>query len=107
VLTPHEWVRYVTATRVIETIRVEEPKPLFDLLQHNYFEENRKSQIGYFFDKSRTQLGKQSIQNRLMFMCIITDLRNNKYQRVSNDQVRVIGKRAFFDDYTEKVIVLN
>jgi hypothetical protein len=102
--TPIEWVRYFTFTRVIKTVLDKEPKPLFDLLSLNYFEDSRKPQVGFFFDTSKTLFGRQSIQNRLMFL---TDPWNNKYQRPSNDQIRVIRKKAFFDYYTEKVIVIK
>jgi hypothetical protein len=105
--TPMEWVKYVTSTRVIKTIRDEEPKPLYNLLIDNYFEESRKPNVGYFFDKSRTLLGRQSIQNRLMFMRCMTDPWNNKLKPLSNDQIRVIGKKAFFDYYADKVVVQN
>ena len=93
--------------RVIKTIRDEEPKSLFELLHSTYFEESRKPFIGMFFDDSKTLLGRQSIQNRLMFMRCITDPWNNKNQKLSDDQVRVITKSAFFDYYTEKVEVVN
>ena len=102
--TPIEWARFVTASRVIKTIRDEEPKSLFELLHSTYFEESRKPFIGMFFDDSKTLLGRQSIQNRLMFMRCITDPWNNKNQKLSDDQVRVITKSAFFDYYTEKVV---
>ncbi len=92
--TPLEWVRYVITTRVTKTIRDEEPEPLFDLLSQNYFEESSWSQVGFFFVNSKTLLGKQSIQNRLLFMCYMTDPWNNKYQRPSNDQIREIGKKS-------------
>jgi len=98
--TPVEWSRYITATKVIKIIRDQEPKPLFDLLSNNYFEESRKPEIGFFFDNSRTLAGKQSIQNRLMFMRCINDRWNNKLKPLSNDQIRVIGKKAFFDYYS-------
>ena len=81
-------------------IRDEEPKPLFDLLYSNYFEENGKPGIGFFFDDSLNLFGRQSIQNRLMFMRRITDPWNNKLKPLSNDQIRVLVKSAFFDYYT-------
>jgi len=105
--TPNEWANFITASRVIKTIRDEQPKPLFDLLQCTYFEESRKPHVGLFFDDSKTLLGRQSIQNRLMFMRRINDPWNNKNQTLSNDQIRVITKEAFCDYYTEKVEVLN
>ncbi len=48
--TPSEWVNFSTASLVMKTIRNVEPKPLFNLLQNNYFEESRKPQVGYFFE---------------------------------------------------------
>ncbi len=95
--TPTEWSRYLTATKVMKIIRDEEPKQLFDILKDNYFEENRKYQIGFFFDNSKTLASRQSIQNRLKLMRSIVDPWNNKLQPLSNDQIRVIGKKTFFD----------
>ena len=102
--TPGEWTKYMVSTKVMKIIRDNEPKPLFDLLCENYFEESRKPGVGYFFDNSRTLVGRQSIHNRLIFMRSINDQWNNKLQPLSNDQLRVIGKKAFFDYYTEKVV---
>jgi hypothetical protein len=95
--TPLEWVKFSTACRVIKTIKDEEPKPLIDLLNENYFEENRKPGCGIFFDKSHTQLGHQSIQNRLIFMHCIDEHWNNKLKPLKNDQIRVLVKKAFFE----------
>jgi hypothetical protein len=103
--TPTEWSRYLTATKVMKIIRDEEPKPLFDLINENYFEETRKPNVGFFFDKSKTLLGRQSIQNRLNFMRCISDPWNNKLQPLSNDQIRVIGKKTFFDYYNPSIVV--
>ncbi len=89
----------------MKIIRDEEPKPLFDLINENYFEEKRKPHVGFFFDKSKTLLGRQSIQNRLHFMRCISDPWNNKLQPLSNDQIRVIGKKTFFDYYNPSIVV--
>jgi hypothetical protein len=97
--TPVEWTRYLTSTKVMKIIRDEEPKSLFDLINSNYFEENRKPNVGFFFDNSRTLVGRQSIQNRLIFMRSINDPWNNKLKPLSDDHIRVIGKTAFFDYY--------
>ena len=102
--TPAEWSNYVTSTKIMKIVRDEEPKPLFDLLKNNYFEESRKPQVGYFFDNSKTLLGRQSIQNRLIFMRSINDPWNNKLQPLSNDQIRVIGKKTFFDYYNPTIV---
>jgi hypothetical protein len=99
--TPSEWVRFVTASRVIKTIRDEEPKPLFDLLKSNYFEENRRPGLGFFFDNSHTLLGRQSIQNRLFFMRCMNEPWNIKNEPLTNDQIRVLAKKAFFEYYTK------
>ena len=40
--TPIEWVHFVTASKVIKTVRDQEPKQLFELLMCTYFEESRK-----------------------------------------------------------------
>jgi hypothetical protein len=88
----------------MKTIRNQEPKPLYNLLQKNYFEESRKPQVGYFFDDSRTLLGRQSIQNRLMLMRCITDPWNNKNQTLSDDAIRIISKKTFFAYYTRGVV---
>ncbi len=92
---PLEWVRFSTVCRVIKTIRDEEPKPLFDLLLRNYFEESRKPGCGFFFDDSHTQLDRQSIQNRLIFMFCIDEHWIIKQSPLTNDQIRVLVKRAF------------
>ena len=97
--TPSEWTKFTTATRVIKIIRDEEPKPLFEILMHNYFEESRKPHVGFFFDNSHNLFGRQTIQNRLKFMRSITDHWNNKLHPLSNDQIRVIVKKAFFSYY--------
>ena len=81
-------------------MRDTEPKPIFNLLCENYFEESRKPGVGFFFDNSRILIGRQSIQNRLIFMRSIDDPWNNKLKPLSNDQIRVIGKKAFFDYYS-------
>jgi hypothetical protein len=86
----------------MKTIRNSEPKPLFDLLQNTYFEDSRKPQVGYFFDNSKTLLGRQSIQNRLMFMRSIADPWNNKNQPLSDDAMRIISKKSFFKYYTQR-----
>jgi hypothetical protein len=99
--TPLEWVKFTTASRVIKTIRDEEPKPLFLLLNNNYFEESRKPGIGHFFDNSHTLYGRQSIQNRLLFMRSIDESWNNKLNPLTNDQIRVFVKKAFFEYYTD------
>ena len=103
--TPKEWVQYLTASLVMKTIRDQQPKPLFDLLMNNYFEESRKPNVGYFFDSSRTLVGRQSLQNRLMFMLSINDPWNNKLQIKTDDEIRVLLKKAFFYYFTNKVIV--
>jgi hypothetical protein len=87
--TPTEWVKFSTASRVIKTIRDEEPKLLFDLLNRNYFEESRKLGCSLYFDDSHAQLCRQSIQNRLIFMCCINDYWNDKFKPLTNDQIWV------------------
>ncbi len=104
--TPNEWVCFYTASLVMKTIRNEEHKPLFNLLHDNYFEESRKPQVGYFLDDSKTLLGRQLLQNRLMFMRSITDPWNNKYQPMSDNAIRIMSKKALFEYYTQKVEVL-
>ncbi len=44
-----------------------------------------KKGCGFFFDDSRTQFGRQSIQNRLIFMCCINDYWNDKFKPLTND----------------------
>jgi hypothetical protein len=74
-----------------------EPKPLFNLLNNNYFEENCKPGCGFFFDNSQTQKGCQSIQNRLLFMRCIDEHWNNKLNLLTNDHIRVLVKKHFLN----------
>jgi hypothetical protein len=84
-----------TALLVMKTVQNEVPKPLFDLVHENYFEESRKPSIDYFFDNSKTQLGQQSIQKRSLFMRYVTDPWNDKLQPLTDDAIRVIANKSF------------
>jgi hypothetical protein len=96
--TPEQWTRFLTATRVVKIVRNRAPTDLYRILTQNYFEEKRNPHIGMFFDSSRTRKGRQSIQNRLMFMRSISYPWNSNLE-LSNDLLRVTMKRTFFPYY--------
>ena len=64
-----------------------------------YFEEKRNPNIGMFFDKSKTLKGRQSIQNRLLFMRAVSYPWNNISDPISDDKLRIELKRTFFPYY--------
>jgi len=97
--TPDEWVRYNTASIVLKIIRDKNPNRLHSLLRSSYFEEPRKIGYGKFFDKSSTKIGKQAINCRLEHIRLIdwpwsTD-------NLSNDSIRILLKKTFFDYMTQ------
>jgi len=94
--TPEQWAKFVTASRVIKTIRDQQPAYIFEKLTMNYFEEPRYPGNGCFFDFSRTRKGFQSIQNRLLFMRAIDLDWNNESSVISNDRIRIEMKKTFF-----------
>ena len=65
---PEQWTKFITASRVIKIVRSNQPKELSELLMSTYFEEKRKPGVGLFFVSSKLLKGRQSIQNRLLFM---------------------------------------
>jgi hypothetical protein len=71
-VTPEQWLRFITALRVIKIMRNEQAVGLMDRLKGNCFEENRKPGIGLFFDRSKPKKGQQALENRLSFMCATT-----------------------------------
>ena len=92
--TPDQWNKFITSSKVIKIIREQTPVELATKLQSTYFEEKRQPGVGYFYDTSRLKVGRQSIQNRLLFM------RNIKYpwnlKPMSNDLIRIEMKKSFF-----------
>ncbi len=105
--TPAKWVKFTTALQVIKTIQDEEPKPLFNLLNNNYFEETRKPGCGYFFNNSHTQIGRQSIQKRLLFMRYIDEYWTNKNNPLSFFVVRSCVKSKKLSIYLLKLQFLS
>jgi len=97
--TPDEWVRYCSASLVIKTIRDKNPKRLHSLLMSSYFEEPRKAGVGNFFDKSASKVGKQSINCRLDHIRLIKSPWST--ENLSNDSIRILLKRTYFDYFTE------
>ncbi len=59
---------FISESRVIKIVRSNQPKELGELLKSTYFKEKCKPIVGLFFDLSRPLKGRQSIQNRLLFM---------------------------------------
>jgi len=93
--TPCEWTRFITASKVVKIIRDKQPKPLADLLDRTLYTLPRKPQLGKWYDESRSKWGKQSVQNRLIFMNGIEEpwLRRD----LSDDGIRMLMKKEFFD----------
>ena len=54
--------------RVIKIVRSNQSKERSELPKSTYFEEKREPGFGLFFDSSRLLKGRQSIQNKLLFM---------------------------------------
>ncbi len=94
--TPDEWTNFITTSRVIKILRDEEPKHLCAKLTSTYFDERRKPGLGFFFDRSRIKKGRQSLENRLMFMRSITFEWTCDLKKLSNDGIRIEMKKAFF-----------
>lgn len=92
--TPDEWSKFITSSRVIKTLRDAQPTILYQKLLSTYFEERRKPKVGFFFDSSKSKKGRQSLQNRLLFMRSLNfpwkDL------PLSDDLIRIQMKRTFF-----------
>jgi len=55
--TPCEWVKYLTASRVMKILREKQPKFLYYNTTSNYYEEQRKPKWGKFFDSSKNVVG--------------------------------------------------
>jgi len=93
--TPIQWVKFLTASKVIKIIRDEQPKSLHDRLHQTKYEEPRKPGIGLFYDKSKRKPGKQALNNRLdLFKDLKIPWTNTK---LSNDEIRMEMKKCFFN----------
>jgi hypothetical protein len=97
--TPDQWVDFITSSLVIKTIRDEQPKVLHAALINTYYEERRAPGKGMFFDGSRTRRGRQSIENRLIFMRSINTCWNLDKRKLTNGFIRIEMKKAFFPYY--------
>ncbi len=73
----------------------------FKLLETNYFEEKRNPHVGIFFDSSKKLKGRQSIENRLMYLRSFIYPWNNPLDNLSDDYLRTILKFAFFPYYKD------
>jgi len=100
--TPEQWAKFITATRVIKTVRSQEPPMLADRLMTVCFEEQRKPGLGLFYDSSRTRKGRQSIENRLLFMRSIT-FPWNLCSKLSDDRLRIEMKKVFFPYFSNEI----
>ncbi len=59
--------------------------------------------IGLFYYASRNRKGRQPIQNRLLFMRVIS-YQWNTDEKLSNDILRIKMKRTFFPYFKDKII---
>ncbi len=80
-------------------MRDHEPAQLNEILSSNYYEERRQPGVGLFFDTSHVKVGRQSLQNRLLFMRKITYPWHAT--AMSNDQIRIKMKHTFFQRLTD------
>ncbi len=81
------------------------PTDLHKRLMTTYFEERRQPDVGLFYDASRTREGRQSILDRLLFMCSIVYPWNTE-KKLSDDMIRIEMKRTFFPHFKDKIIPL-
>jgi len=95
--TPDQWTKFITASKVLKIIRDEQPAILYSKLQSTYYEERRHPGVGLFYDSARIKVGKQSIENRLIFMRGINYPWNVPGVKLNNDLIRIQMKKAFFD----------
>lgn len=91
---PREWVKYSTCTKVVKIIRENAPVCLVKRLNTNRYIESRRSGRNLFFDRSKTKIGKQSLENRLQIFNNIHD--NWTHPALTNDQIRIMMKKTFF-----------
>jgi hypothetical protein len=101
--TPAEWSRYATASIAIKIIRDKAPQRLHQILSSTYYSERRNVARGLFFDSSKTRIGKQSIQNRLLHIAQIKDPWNEVGSKVSNDCLRMLLKKTYFSCQAQKL----
>lgn len=101
--TPRQWCNFITASKVMKIIRDKQPATLHQMLQSTYFEESRKPGIGLFYDASLNLFGKQSLENRLLFMRSCKKEWNLITPKLSNDAIRIECKKTFFPYLSEKV----
>jgi hypothetical protein len=94
--TPTEWANFTSASLTIKILRDRQPSRLNDILLTTYYSERRNAARGLFFDSSKTRIGAQSIQNRLMHITRIKYPWNDLNSKWSNDQIRVNLKRIYF-----------
>jgi len=79
---------------VLKTLRDKYPSRLHSLLISSNFEEPRKGVLEIFFDKSKTNVGRQSIQNRLNHIRKIE--RHWDDAKMSNDSARILVEDSYF-----------
>jgi len=91
---PDKWSFFCSANVLLKTFRDKHPCRLRSLLRSSYFE-SRKGGHGKFFDKSKTRVGKQSIQNSLDHFRLINRPWNGA--NLSNNSIRILLKDTFFN----------
>jgi len=93
--TPVEWTRFIAASKVVKIIHDKQPKLLADLLDTTLYTVPRKPLLGKWYDGSRSKWGRQSLQNRIIFMNGIKEpwLRRD----FTYDGIRILMKRKIFD----------
>jgi len=93
-VSPKEWIKYSSCSKVVKIIRENAPMCLVKRLNKNCYIESRRSGRNLFFDRSKIKIGKQSLENCLQFFNNIDDNWTNP--TLSNDQIRILMKKTFF-----------
>jgi hypothetical protein len=76
--------------------RDQQPVRLHELLMKTFYTERRNRGKGLFFDGSRTRFGKQSLQNRLHHVKMVSENWSEIGQNLTNNRLRTVLKRTFF-----------
>ena len=91
--TPLEWSRYAVASSVLKINRNKMPVNLYNLIQDNLYFERRYPSLAKFFDSSKSKIGKQSLDCRLVFMNSLPAWYNFGF---SDDEIRRFLKSNYF-----------
>jgi hypothetical protein len=65
---PEQSLKFIKVSRAVKIVTSNQPKELVELLKSTNFEEKCKPGVRLFFDSYKLLKGRQSIQNRLLFM---------------------------------------